>query len=188
MKKTTAHGLKLKRQQAHARCGQASAAHASPVGRAVMAKEEVDSVTELMTLMTADSVRIYLTEDGERDTKLLANLTLVLGVGAEVALAFAPHNPESRRLHAALRTVVQCSVNGGRWNSSQAKILHEAAQLATEVFLAQPVFGASIFPGAFELAEKVRNGTARMSDVAGAEIYNTPTLSPPVPEQEMEKA
>ena len=173
MKKTTAHGRKLKRLQAHAQPAQCLAAHASPVGRAVSAKEEIDCVAALMTRMTSVSTRIYFTQDGEQDTRLLSHLALVLGVGAETALALALHHPDSKRLHAALRTVVQFSVDGGRWRSSQAKILHEAAQLATAVFLAQPVFATSAFPGAFDLAEKVRNGTARMSDVAGPEIYNT---------------
>ncbi|MDH6185321.1 hypothetical protein [Polaromonas sp. CG_23.6] len=173
MRKTTAHGRKLQRLQAHALASRFNSAHASPVGRAVIAKEEVDCVAALMTRMTSVSTRIYFTQDGERDTRLLSHLALVLGVGAETALALALHHPDSKRLHAALRTVVQFSVDGGRWRSSQAKILHEAAQLATEVFLAQPVFGTRAFPGAFELADKVRNGTARMTDVAGPEIYNT---------------
>ena len=122
--------------------------------------------------MTCVNVRIYLTADGERDTKLLSHLALVLGVGAEVAMALMPRHPETKRLHAALRTVMQFSVDDGRWQSSQAKILHEAAKLATEIFLERPILSTHVFPGAFELAEKVRNGTARMSDVAGAEIYN----------------
>lgn len=172
MKKTTAHGRKLQRLQAQTQIAGYMAAHASPVGRAVIAKEEVDSVTALMTCMTSVSTRVYFTQEGEQDTRLLSHLALVLGVGAEVALALAKHHPESKRLHAALRTVVQMSVDGGRWNSSQAKILHEAAQLATEVFLTQPAHGARTFPSVFELAKKVRHGTARMSDVAGAEIYN----------------
>ena len=173
MKKTTAHGRKLKRLQAHAQPARCLAAHASPVGRAVIAKEELDSVAALMTSVTGISTRVYFTQDGECDRLLLSHLALVLGVGAEVALALAKHHPESKRLHAAVRTVVQMSVDGGRWNSTQAKILHEAAQLATEAFLAQPPLGARAFPGVFELAEKVKNGTARMSDVAGPEIYNT---------------
>lgn len=173
MKKTTGRGRWLKRLQVHAQPAQYLAAHASPVGRAVSAKEELDSVAALMTRMTSVSTRIYFTQDGEQDTRLLSHLALVLGVGAETALALARHHPDSKRLHAALRTVVQFSVDGGRWRSSQAKILHEAAQLATAVFLAQPVFAKRAFPGAFELADKVRNGTARMTDVAGPEIYNT---------------
>ncbi len=172
MRKTTAHGKKLKRLQAHALPARWNPAHASPVGRAVIAKEELDCVAELMTSVTSISTRVYFTEDGECDRLLLSHLTLVLGVGAEVALALAKQHPESKRLHAAVRTVVQMSMDGGRWNSSQAKILHEAAQLATDAFLAQPPLGKRAFPGVFELAEKVRNGTARMSDVAGAEIYN----------------
>ncbi|WP_029524839.1 hypothetical protein [Polaromonas glacialis] len=172
MRKTTAHGRKLKHLQAHAQIAGYMAAHANPVGRAVIAKEEVDSVTALMTSVTGISTRVYFTQDGDCDRLLLSHLTLVLGVGAEVALALAKHHPESKRLHAALRTVVQMSVDGGRWNSTQAKILHEAAQLATEVFLTQPAHGARTFPGVFELAMKVRHGTARMADVAGAEIYN----------------
>lgn len=173
MKKTTAHGRKLKRLQGHAQPARFVAAHASPVGRAVIAKEELDSVAELMTSVTGISTRVYFTVHGECDRLLLSHLVLVLGVGAEVALALAKHHPESKRLHAAVRTVVQMSVDGGRWNSTQAKILHEAAQLATEAFLAQPTLGARAFPGVFELAAKVKNGTARMSDVAGPEIYNT---------------
>ena len=61
----------------------------------------------------------------------------------------------------------------GRWQASQAKRLHKAAQLASDVFLERPMLGTTFFISAFTLAEKVRNGTTRMSDVAGAEIYNT---------------
>ena len=146
----------------------------SPVGRAVQKKEQIDSVAELMTTMTSVGCRIYMTQDGESDRLLLSHLTSVLGVGAEVAMAVAKHHPETKQLHAAFRTVIQFSVDGGRWQSSQAKILHAAAKLATDVFLAHPALGARMFPGAFELAEKVKNGTARMSDVAGPEIYNQP--------------
>jgi len=175
MRKITSYGLKLKRlhAQASAKHIRISAAHASPVGRAIIQKEEVDSVAELMTTMTSLNVLVYMTQNGERDTKLLANLVLVLAVGTEVALALVPNHPQTKRLHAALRTVVAMSVDSGRWQSSQAKLLHETAQLASEVFLERPTLGARAFPGAFELAEKVRAGTARMSDVAGAEIYNT---------------
>jgi hypothetical protein len=150
-------------------------AKASPVGKTVQKKEQIDSVAELMSMMTAIGCRIYLTQDGEIDRLLLSHLAVVLGVGAEVSHALAPKNSESKRLLAALRTVVQFSADGGRWRSSQAVILHTAAELAGKVFLTQPALGAGFFPGAFELADKIRNGTARMSDVAGPEIYNQPT-------------
>ena len=68
MRKTTTRGRWLKRLQVHVQPVRFNPAHASPVGRAVIAKEEVDCVTELMTRMTSVSVRIYLTADGERDT------------------------------------------------------------------------------------------------------------------------
>lgn len=163
----------LLQHQLQQKAARRKAARSSPVGRAVIKKEEVDSVTELMEYMTAISVQIYMTPDGERDTKLLANLALVLSIGTEIALALVPDHGQTKQMHAALRTVMQFScLDGGRWQSAQAKRLHEAAKLASDVFLERPVFGTTFFQSAFDLAQKVRNGTARMSDVAGAEIYN----------------
>lgn len=69
-------------------------------------------------------------------------------------------------------------LDNGRWQGAQAKRLHKASRMASEVFMERPMLGAQLFPAAFLLAERVRNGTARMSDVAGAEIYNTTGAKP----------
>jgi hypothetical protein len=121
--------------------------------------------------LTRIAVNVYLTEEAELAPVLLCELAFLLGIGAEIGINRAPQAAETRRMHAALRTVLQMSVNGRRWQASQAKVLHEASVLAVAAFEACPALGISMMPGACELAEDVRRGTARMDSVAGPEIY-----------------
>ena len=144
---------------------------ASPVGRAVARAKTSRDLADFDAYMRKISLKVYLTDDGEHSPHLLASLAFALGVGAGVAVSLAPDEPETRRIHAALRTVVQLSVNGGHWKANQAKILHEAAELAKTVFITWPHAGAEMFDAAAYLSNRVLTGTARMSDVAGSEIY-----------------
>jgi hypothetical protein len=150
--------------QAEARRAQAQAEHA--------AKEIADVLAELRQNLTRISVKAYLTPDGERADVLLGDLALILGVGAEIGMHRDKHAPGTRRMHAALRTVLHLSCNGRRWDVGQAKVLHEAAVLAVEAFEADLVLGVTVMPGACQLAEEVRAGTACMDAVAGPEVYN----------------
>ena len=152
-------------------CNRRPMPQASPVGRAVARAQAGKSLAEFDAYMRKISLKVYLADDGEHNPHLLASLAFALGVGAGVAVHLAPDEPETRRIHAALRTVVQMSVNGGHWNASQAKILHEAAELAKVAFTTYPHAGAEIFEAASYLSNRVLTGTARMSDVAGAELY-----------------
>jgi hypothetical protein len=135
------------------------------------AKEIADVLAELRQNLTRISVKAYLTPDGERADVLLGDLALILGVGAEIGMHRDKSAPATRRMHAALRTVLHLSCNGRRWEASQAKVLHEAAVLAVEAFEADMPTGVAVMPGAIQLAEEIRNGTARMDCVVGAEVY-----------------
>jgi hypothetical protein len=136
------------------------------------AKEIADVLAELHQNLTRISVKAYLTPDGERADVLLGDLALILGVGAEIGMHRDKGAPGTRRMHAALRTVLHMSCNGRRWDAGQAKVLHEAAVLAVEAFEADLVLGVAVMPGACQLAEEVRAGTARMDAVVGPEVYN----------------
>lgn len=121
--------------------------------------------------LTRISVKAYLTEHGEFCPVLLGDLALILGVGAEVGMHRDKDAPNTRRMHASLRTVLHLSCSGRHWDSRQAKTLHEAAALAVEAFEADMPAGVAVMPGAIQLAEEIREGTARMDAVAGAEVY-----------------
>ncbi len=140
----------------------------SPVGRAVAI---ATAQAEMRKHLTRISIKAYLTADGEAVPALLGDLALVLGIGAEIGINRAPDAPETRRMHAALRTVLQMSCNGHRWQVAQAAVLHEATALAVTAFDACPAVGIAMFPGACELAREIREGAARMDCVAGVEVY-----------------
>lgn len=147
-------------------------AAASPVGRAVAKANAAKTLAEFDAYVRKINLLVYLTDDGAPCADLLARLALALGVGAELGIQLEPNNPDSRRMHAALRAVVQMSVNGGKWQASQAKVLHEAAELAKTAFITYPHASAGLLKSAGDLSRRIRAGTARMSDVAGAEVYN----------------
>ena len=130
-----------------------------------------NALTEMHERLTRTSIKAYMTTDGEPAPVLLGELALMLGIGAEIGMNRVPDAPETRRMHAALRTVLQMGVNGGRWMAAQAPVLHEAASLAVTAFEAYPELGIRMFPGAAMLAHDIRMGTARMDAVAGSEIY-----------------
>lgn len=144
----------------------------SPVGR-VNQKLLIDQCREqTANCLTRIGIRAYMTQDGEHDVDLLALLAVLIGIGAEIAHKVTGDSVPTRRMHAALRAIVQMSVDGGAWVAAQTKVLHDAAQLASSSFDTHPDLGLTYFTGAQELGDKIRAGTARMSDVAGAEIYN----------------
>lgn len=173
-RKTTAHGRKLARQKAQASRGYTEyvRALASPVGQTVAKGKTALMREKFEALMRTTAIRIYTADDGQPAQDLLATLGFTLGVGANIGLNIDAESPNARRMHAALRTVVQLSVDGGYWRHSQATILHEAIELAKEAFIAYPFDGADVFDAAEYLCSRIAQGTARMSDVAGAEIYN----------------
>lgn len=116
-------------------------------------------------------IAIYLTPDGECNPDMLARLAWLIGLGAEVSVKLDHQSRETKRLHAALRTVLQMAVDGARWDAGQAGVIERAANQAQEISLANAALALKLAPAADVLASRIRQGTATMDDVAGAELY-----------------
>lgn len=149
----------------HVARSRAELARGNPVATAV-------ALQRMRSHMTTVSIAIYMAEDGLADSGLLSHLGWMLGIGAEISAQLTPGMPEAKRLHAALRAVIAMSVDGSVWRASQAPVLDIACNEALALFTAHPVQGLDLIASADWLAERIRTGQARLSDVAGAEIYS----------------
>ena len=84
-----------------------------------------------------------------------------------------PGSPLAKQLHAALRTVLQMSADGARWQAAQAGVLEQAAQEAQRLAINHAHLAERLVPDADWIASRIRAGTATIADVAGAEVYRT---------------
>jgi len=145
-------------------------AFAHPIGHAV-AKQQ------MAKHMTTIGLEIFLADDGTPQRELLAHLGWMVAIGCEVAAATAPGSPEARGLHAALRTVVQMSVDDA-WQNAQAPVLNDAAEASKALLIAHYGLAFQFMTGADWIAAGIRAGTASLADLAGAELYAQPTTTP----------
>lgn len=113
------------------------------------------------------AIRVYLTEDGEVDRDLLSQLAFVIGLGAEVALGTGG----ARSLHGALRSLLAMAVDGGRWQSAQAGLMHRMVDEALSLSLKHTPLAMERMGNALWVSGRILRGEARMDDVAGAEVY-----------------
>lgn len=127
---------------------------------------------QMASHMTTVSIAIYMTADREPARDLLAHLGWVIGIGAEIAAVVAPGMAQAKRLHAALRTVVQLSTDNA-WQAAQAGVLSDAATEAKDLLIAHAGIGFELIPSGDYIAARIRDGIASLGDVAGAEIYST---------------
>lgn len=121
--------------------------------------------------MKSLAIRVYMTADGEVDRDLLSQLVFLIGLGAEVAMNVPGPIERAKSMHAALRTLLGMSVDGGRWQASQARLMHGVATEATELAMRHKAVALQLQGSAVHLATRVARGEATMADVAGAEIY-----------------
>lgn len=121
--------------------------------------------------MVTFGIEMFMTDDGAPALELLAHLGWMFALGAEIAAQVMPGTTKAKRLHAALRTVLQMSATGGRWQASQAGVLQIASEEALALMQEHPDTGAALMDDADHIAGRIRAGTASLSDVAGPEIY-----------------
>lgn len=156
MKTSTKRRLARRSRQQLAQC--------SPVGVAV-------SREEMRRHMIDFGVSVFMRDDGEPAGDLWPHLAWLLAMGSEIAAQQDVGSALTRRLHAALRTVVQLSATGGQWQASQAGVLHAAAVDAQALVSANPIQPTQRRDDAEWLASRVQAGMATLADVAGPEIY-----------------
>lgn len=142
----------------------ANHAASHPVARAI-------ALARMRSHMTTVGVDIYLRTEGEASLDLLSHLAWLIGIGAEIAANVAPGQLEARRLHGALRSVIQMAAAGGAWKSALATTLHKAADDAKALLVKHPDLGLQFVPSGDFIAAKVKAGQVSLDDVAGAEIY-----------------
>lgn len=119
-------------------------------------------------------IEIFLMQEGENARGLLSHLGWMIGLGAEIAATVTPHSPQARTLHGALRTLLQTVVDGATWRSDQAEPLWQAASQSQQLLVDHPQVGMAAQASADYLAQRIKDGTACMADVAGAEVYASP--------------
>lgn len=149
-------------------------------GRAAQARRVVEEVAEAQAAMRSALVEVQLSiyglRDGDRSDQavhLLSHLAWLIGLGAELAHALQPAGPEARRLHGALRQVVDLCVmgRGYTWRTEHAPALERAAVDSHSLLLTHPEAAVQLMPGANYLSGRVRSRTLVAGDVAGAELY-----------------
>lgn len=88
---------------------------------------EADFASQLATTR----LRILMAQQGDDATELLAALAVVIGTPCQAAAQTQGRTAEVRRLHGALRTIVDmCLTHRYRWQSDCALALEGAAELA----------------------------------------------------------
>lgn len=117
------------------------------------------------------SIALFMRDDGADAGDLLAHLAWVLAIGSEIAASKEFGSPLAKRLHAALRTVIQMSTSGNRWQASQAGVMKDAAADAKTLISSNPIQPAARRDDAEWLASRVLAGVSTLADVAGSEIY-----------------
>ncbi len=141
-------------------------AGAHPIAKAI-------AIQQMASNLRTVKLALYTLVDGEPARKVLAHLAWLVGIGSEVAANLTPGTPEAKRLHAALRTVVHMSEQGGLWQANQAPTLELALQASQALILAHPNAALQVAPGAQFLCSLVERGKATLANVAGAELYQS---------------
>lgn len=118
-------------------------------------------------------IAIYLAPDGAEERELLAHLGWLLAMGAEVLAQTAPHSLAAKRAHGDLRTVLQMAESGARWQAVHAGVMADAAQRAKDATIKHADLALHLTTDADWIAARIRDGVAKVTDVAGAEVYRT---------------
>lgn len=127
--------------------------------------------SNIASVVRSLKVQIWIKAYGEDATRCLANLCLVLGLGAETELAAHGLTPNLRTLHGALRTVHGWCMSGYTWQIDDPAGIERALNIAHEVVLQRPEKAMAAAKGAMYLSDRVLAHQVAANDVAGAEIY-----------------
>jgi hypothetical protein len=130
---------------------------------------------ELATQFRRIRTKVFALSKGDDASDLLSALGWLVGVGSEISHATAPGSPTARRLHGAVRQIVQMSAAGGRWQIAMAAPFYDAAVDSHELLLKHPSIACAMSPGAANLSALIAKGHATLDMVVGPELYQSPT-------------
>lgn len=137
---------------------------AHPVAAAV-------AVARMRNHMRTVGIELFMTDDAQPAAGLVSHLAWIIGMGAEISAQTAPGSEAARRQHMVLRNLVHMATEGCTWRAALAEPIWAAALEAHDLLTKHPSRGLAIVASADFLAERVKSGQIRMSDIAGAEIY-----------------
>jgi hypothetical protein len=112
VKKTTAHGRRMKRD------------------KATEGKRKAES--DFQSQLTTTRLRLHLMEDGEDATELLAALAVVIGTPCEAAARCGIREPWVRQLHGTLKTITSLCLEGYKWRTEYTQALDRAIEISEE--------------------------------------------------------
>jgi hypothetical protein len=134
----------------------------NPVARAMHRAQALSLLKELQ-------IELYLQEDGSDGSVLLGNASWVIACGAELALRSGDNR--LRRLHGALRTIMQLCLDGYVWRTSFVPMIDQAVTDSHDLIVRNERLLIDAMPGANYVAARVRSRSVDGTEVAGAEIY-----------------
>lgn len=137
---------------------------AHPVATAV-------AISRMRNHMRTVGIEVFMTQDGDEARGLLSHLAWVIGMGSEISAHLGPGSDQARRLHITLRNLVHLACHGCTWRADLAEPIWSAALESNDLLIKHPSIGLAVGPGADYLAERIKSGQVRMTDIAGAEIY-----------------
>lgn len=118
--------------------------------------------------VTSARISMYMMDDGDDATEVLATLAIVIGTPCMAGhKTLGRDTPWVRQLHGALRSIQSICLDGYRWKKEYTATLNRAVEIATEHdndTMNMEVFADSWADAAF-LAEKIINHKVTMQDV-----------------------
>lgn len=106
----------------------------NPVFRAIQTQRKGQHEAEFQDQLVTTRTKLFMAEDGEDATELLASLAVVIGTTCDAGAAQfgRDEKPWVRQLHGALRTIQVMCLEGYTWQSQHALALNRAVILATD--------------------------------------------------------
>lgn len=104
----------------------------NPVGLAFAKQTLVSSARDI-------KIELYLRDDGDDCTGMLANLAILIGTACSAGAAIEDRPAWVRQLHGALRTVQHLCMAGYKWQPEYAHAFSRALEIAESKVMTLPV-------------------------------------------------
>lgn len=160
--------------KANAKRAQRQPTHSRAMKNGIYRKASPIEALMVRQSMQADVVNLGLhcmmTDHSSEQPEMLASLSYLIGIGAEIARAIPVAGDNRPGLHQALATVVDMAVDGHRWDSSWGAQLSLAADISIDLFCSYRNLARRFEPGARLLSQHVMAGTVSADVIKPLEL------------------